>query len=71
MDYQLDKTKQSVAWQLKMLQTDYIDFGFIHCIDEQADLDKIKQAGVLDYILSLKKQGIIKHIGLSSHTPQI
>lgn len=71
MDYQLDKTKQSVACQLKMLQTDYIDFGFIHCIDEQADLDKIKQAGVLDYILSLKKQGIIKHIGLSSHTPQI
>ena len=54
-----------------MLQTDYIDFGFIHCIDEQADLDKIKQAGVLDYILSLKKQGIIKHIGLSSHTPQL
>ncbi len=67
----LDKIKQSVAWQLKMLQTDYIDFGFIHCIDEQADLDKIKQAGVLDYILSLKKQGIIKHIGLSSHTPQL
>lgn len=61
----LDKIKQSVKWQLKNLNTDYIDFGFIHCIDEEADLIKMKEAGVIDYILSLKEKGIIKHIGLS------
>ena len=29
----LEKMKRSVDWQLKNLQTDYIDFGFIHCLD--------------------------------------
>ena len=27
---------------LKRLQTDYIDFGFIHCIDEEEDLKAIQ-----------------------------
>ncbi|MCD7840049.1 MAG: aldo/keto reductase [Erysipelotrichaceae bacterium] len=67
----LDKIKESVAWQLKMLDTDYIDFGFIHCIDEEADLNDMMNHGVINYILDLKKQGIIKHIGLSSHTPRL
>lgn len=67
----LDKIKASVVWQLKMLGTDYIDFGFIHCIDEEDDLKNMMNHGVIDYILDLKKQGIIKHIGLSSHTPRL
>ena len=28
----LDGLKRSVDWQLKALQTDSIDFGFIHCM---------------------------------------
>ena len=35
---ELDEIKRSVAWQLENLQTDYIDFGFIHCLDEEANL---------------------------------
>ena len=42
----LDKIKQSIQWQLEMLQTDYIDFGLIHCIDEEADIKAIEKAGV-------------------------
>lgn len=34
----LNKVKRSIDWQLKNLKTDYIDFGFIHCLDEEADL---------------------------------
>ena len=34
------RTFFNIDWQLKALQTDYIDFGFIHCIDELSDLDK-------------------------------
>lgn len=67
----LKTIQESIQWQLKMLQTDYIDFGFIHCIDEMRDLEMIQQSGVIDYILGLKQQGIVKHIGLSSHTPEI
>ncbi len=67
----LDTVKRSVEWQLKMLRTDYIDFGFIHCIDEMSDLQMAKKSGIIDYILQLKEQGIVRHVGLSSHTPKL
>ncbi|MBS7125444.1 MAG: aldo/keto reductase, partial [Coprobacillus sp.] len=67
----LKRIKESVKWQLECLQTDYIDFGFIHCIDEEQDLKTIQENGVLDYILDLKKKGIIHYIGLSSHSPKL
>ncbi len=67
----LDKIKRSIDWQLKNLKTDYIDFGFIHCIDEKRDLEKFVDHGVLDYIQELKKEGVVRHIGLSSHTPEV
>lgn len=67
----LDTVKRSVEWQLNMLRTDYIDFGFIHCIDEISDLQVVKKSGIIDYILRLKEQGIVRHVGLSSHTPKL
>ncbi len=67
----LEQIKKSVAWQLEKLQTDYIDFGFIHCMDEEKDFDTYVKNGVLDYIKELKNKGIVRHIGLSSHTPSV
>lgn len=67
----LDKVKKSVQWQLNELQTDYINYGFIHCLDEESDWDSYVSNGVLDYIKELKSKGIVKHIGLSSHTPSL
>ena len=67
----LEEVKASVQWQLEKLQTDYVDFGFIHCLDEDKDLAAYQVNGVLDYVLNLKKEGIIRHIGLSSHTPAL
>ena len=40
---ELEDIKRSVAWQLDALKTDYIDFGFLHCIDETADLEKAER----------------------------
>lgn len=48
-----------------------IDFGFIHCIDDTVDLHKVEKAGVIRYIEALKGQGVVRHIGLSSHTPSL
>ena len=31
----LDTVKRFVDWQMNALKTDYIDFGFLHCIDEK------------------------------------
>ena len=65
----LNTVKRSIDYQLTNLKTDYIDYGFIHCIDEQKDWANYLENGIFDYIQALKKQGVVKHIGLSSHTP--
>jgi len=67
----LDDVKRSVAWQLGQLKTDYIDYGFIHCQDEENDWEAYRKNGVLDYLLSLREQGVVRHVGLSSHTPAV
>ena len=67
----LETVKRSVAKMLKELRTDYIDYGFIHCQDEFSDWETYRKSGIYDYILQLKKEGIVRHIGLSSHTPQV
>ena len=67
----LDTIRRSVEKQLKELRTDYIDYGFIHCQDEVSDWETYLKNGVYDYILSLKKAGVVRHVGLSSHTPAV
>ena len=67
----LHTIQNSVKKMLKELRTDYIDYGFIHCQDEISDWETYKKNGVYDYLLSLKEKGIVRHIGLSSHTPSV
>ena len=67
----LETIKKSVEKMLKELRTDYIDYGFIHCQDEFTDWENYKKNGIYDYILELKEKGIVRHIGLSSHTPKV
>ena len=68
---ELDAVKRSLEAQLAMLRTDYIDYGFIHCQDELSDWETYKKNGIYDYILKLKEEGVVRHIGLSSHTPKV
>lgn len=65
------RIRQGMDWLLRELDTDYIDFGFIHCIDQTADLEKYIASGALAHIQKLKEEGVVRHIGLSSHTPAI
>ena len=67
----LNKIKQTIAWELETLGTDYIDFGFLHCVDEHDDFEKLISSGVLAYIRELHEKGIVHHIGFSSHTPEV
>ena len=53
------------------LQTDYIDIGMIHYIDAKKDFEEVFNGEVIEYVKDLKKRGIIKHIGISSHNPLI
>jgi len=67
----LDTIKKSIDWQLTALKTDYIDFGFLHCIDEEYDLNRVLKSGILEYIHQLRQEGTVRHVGLSSHTPRL
>ena len=66
-----DTIRKTFLWELETLGTDYVDFGFLHCVDEHEDFDKLVAIGVLDYLKELKAQGVVKHIGFSSHTPSV
>ena len=67
----LESVKNAIEWIMDKLHTDYLDFGFMHCLDQEPDLDKYKENGVIDYLLDLKSQGVVRHLALSTHTPEI
>ena len=57
---------------LDRLKTDYVDLGMIHYVDQESDWETVSRPGpYLDYVMELKAQGIIQHIGLSTHNPVI
>lgn len=56
---------------LTRMQTDYIDLGMIHYVDQEADWNDIVNGPFLQYVLELKAVGTIRHIGLSTHNPKI
>ena len=63
--------QKTFLWELEHLGTVYVDFGFLHCVDEDEDFDKLCEIGVLDYLKELKSNGTVRHIGFSSHTPSV
>lgn len=67
----LSLIKKTIERELSELGTDYIDFGFVHCVDEAKDFEDVKKNGILDYIAGLKQKGVVRHIGFSSHTPSV
>ena len=67
----LRKIQETFVWELETLGTDYADFGFMHCVDEDADFDKLNASGILDFVREMKSQGKVRHIGFSSHTPAV
>ena len=54
---------------LTRLETNYIDLGMIHYVDEESDWNAIMGGPYLDYVKSLRASGAIRHIGLSTHNP--
>ena len=53
--------------QKKSLQTDYIDYYFIHCIGELAQWQHLCELGIEKWIAEKKASGEIRRIGFSFH----
>lgn len=67
----IDEVREGMNEMLSLLKTDYIDVGMIHYVDSLADWTEIADGPVLAYAKELKEKGVIRHIGLSSHNPQV
>lgn len=67
----MNEVKNAFNDLLKRLGTEYIDFGMIHFVDEIAEFNKIMNSEFIEYVNDLKKSGIIRHIGLSTHNPDV
>ncbi|OUP81728.1 aldo/keto reductase [Lachnoclostridium sp. An169] len=65
------EVREGMEEMLALLKTDYIDVGMIHYVDSMKDWQEIAEGPVLAYAKELKEKGIIRHIGLSSHNPQV
>ena len=67
----LDKVQEAFTDLLDRFNTDHIDLGMIHFVDEVREFHEIMQGEFYDYVLSLKGKGIIRHIGMSTHNPAV
>lgn len=67
----MEEVKEGFEDQLARLRTDYIDIGMIHYVDSMTDWQTVMDSGIMEYAKSLKKQGVIRAIGLSSHNPKV
>lgn len=68
---EMDKVKTAFGDLLKLLQTDYIDFGMIHYVDKVDEYNEIMNGDFIEYVRDLKDKNIIHHIGLSTHNPDV
>lgn len=66
----IDEVRAGFEDELRRLGCDTLEIGMIHYVDSLADWDEIAGGDVLKYAESLKKQGIIRAVGLSSHNPE-
>ena len=56
---------------LRRLRTDYIDLGMIHYVDTEEDWKSLQDSAFMEYVRELKEKGTIRHIGMSSHNPEV
>lgn len=65
-NFRPEHVRLSVERSLKRLRTDYLDIVLIH--SDGNDIDIINNFGALDVLNDLKRQGLIRAIGMSTKT---
>ncbi len=53
--------------QLTRLKTDYVDYYLMHMLPDAATWNTLIERGALDWLMELKAQGKIRHLGFSYH----
>ena len=60
-----DEMKQQLETSLSLLKTDYIDIYQFHCAPRCISPDD--GSGMYEQMLDFKRQGIVRHIGITAH----
>lgn len=55
----------------RLLETDYVDIGMIHYVDEQADFDEVFSGETIAFAKEMLAAGKIRCIGMSTHNQKI
>ena len=64
----MTKVKEIFSEQLKKCQTDYFDFYLFHNVCEKnIDAYLNPEYGIFDFLMQMKREGKIKHLGFSIH----
>ena len=67
----LDKVVPAFEDLLARLQTGYLDLGMIHFIDEVEEFERVMNGEFYAYVARLRDEGRIRHIGMSTHNPEV
>ena len=67
----VEKCKIGFNDLLERLGTDHIEVGMVHIIDNMEDWNALEGSPYLEYVKSLKKQGKVEHLGISSHNAEV
>ncbi len=68
---EMENVRKAFQDLLDRLHTDYIDLGMIHFVDECREFHTLMNGEFYEYALSLKEKGVIRHIGMSTHNPEV
>jgi len=64
-----DGSLRELEKSLKRLKTDYLDLWQIHHLDTMDEVNQTtRKSGALEALIEMKEQGVIKHIGVTSHS---
>lgn len=67
----IEEVKTAFEMLLHNLNTDYIDIGMIHYVDSIKTWKQIAEGDIMKYAQQQKALGKIRHIGMSSHNPEV
>lgn len=67
----LDTCRKNFEDMLRLMNTDYIDLGMLFFIDSDDAFDSVFNSSIVTYVQNLKRDGVIRAIGASSHNARV
>lgn len=67
----IGQVKAAFADLMARLDTDCIDVGMIHYVDQQTDFEQVFHGPVIEFAKEQKAAGKIRFLGMSTHNPKI